>query len=59
MTNQQLTEAINSLCLTGQFSTLHKLLNELPGSLAILLSDQTAEQKRQALLALLQAGAKV
>lgn len=56
MTTQQKIEAINTLCLSSEYSTLYKLLNELPGSLAILTSDKTAERKRQELLELLQAG---
>jgi hypothetical protein len=57
MTNQEKAAAINSLCLSSQFSTLHRILNELPGSLSILSSDRTAEQKRQELLKLLKAEA--
>ena len=55
MTTQEKIEAINTLCFSSEFSALNRLLGDAPGAFAILISDQTAEQKRQALLELLQA----
>ncbi len=53
MTSTEKIQAINSLCLSGEFSTLNRLLGDIPGAFAILISDATAEQKRQELLKLL------
>ena len=58
MTQEQKISAINSLCLTNQFGLLAQLMTSMPGSLAILLSDRPAEQKRRDLLKLLKEGAK-
>lgn len=58
MTTQQKIEAINNLCLSSGYSELNRLIGDIPGAFAILISDMTAEQKRQALLELLQGGAR-
>lgn len=57
MTTEEKISAINSLLVTNQFGLLAQLMAEVPGSLAILLSDRTTEEKRQTLLKLLKEGA--
>ena len=52
-TTGELEMAINALCVSCQFGTLHRVLKGIPGSFSILVSDRTAEQKRQELLKLL------
>ncbi len=53
MNSEQLTSTINTLCPTGGFATLYRVLKDIPGSFSILTSDRTAEQKRQELLKLI------
>ncbi|MCP3890320.1 MAG: hypothetical protein GY702_15840 [Desulfobulbaceae bacterium] len=52
MQTEQMKSTITSLCLSGHFATLYRILKDLPGSMSILSSDQTAEQKRRQLLKL-------
>lgn len=53
MKQQQIEQAINSLCLIGHFGTLYRVIKFIPGSKAILISDRPAEEKRRELLLLL------
>lgn len=49
----ELETATNSLCRSGHFGSLYRVLKNLPGAYAVLVSDCTAEQKRRQLLLLL------
>lgn len=53
MSQKEIEMAINSLCLIGHYSTLFRIVKNVPGAFQVLSSDQTAEQKRRELLHLL------
>lgn len=56
MTREEQVAAINALCIAGHYNTLYRVLNGIPGSKAILISDQPAELKNRELLKLLKRG---
>lgn len=53
MSQKEIEMAVNSLCLAGHYSTLFRIIKNIPGAYQVLSSDQTAEAKRQKLLKLL------
>ena len=53
MTITEIEAKTNSRCVASQYSTLFRVVKNIPDSLSILTSERRAEQKMQVLLQLL------
>ena len=50
---KEIEALVSTLCLSGQYGTLYRVLKPIDGAYRILASEKPAEQKRRELLELL------